>query len=271
MTHNRKTLAINAALLTLCSYTATLSQASTAQNFSHATDYSKTHPVLLVHGWEMWHVAKTDCATKFKPLINELKDQGFTGPFVTVTYYKKSTNCDVNLTDIDSILDKDSSWKDIGQVFSNYVFDTYSQYGQPVDLLGHSMGGLVVRSAVQGGDNIGATGFDKILVEDAVTIATPHKGSGITGFCIHAQCKTLSPDNPDYKWLASTPYPNGLSRVDWSIQGSKLDALVSADSSMSLGAKPSHRKLFSGLSHNYQLVNKKSIAHAATSLATDKQ
>lgn len=237
---------------------------------AHAVELSKTRPVLLVHGWEMYSVAKTDCANKFRPIINELKNQGFTGPFLTVTYYQDSTNCDINLAKYNAKLSKNSSWRDIGQIFSNYVFDKYSRFGQPVDVLGHSMGGLVVRSAILGGYE-SQTGFSNILVEDAVTVATPHLGSSVSAFCIYAQCKSLSPTNPDFRWLSGNVKPNGMTDIDWSVQGSTLDALVNTNSSMAMGLDARHKKLFNGLTHNNQLTNPISVNYMVKSLGTSEQ
>lgn len=237
---------------------------------ANATEPSKTRPVLLVHGWSMHDIAKVDCASRFRSVIKELKQQGFTGPFLTVTYYQASTNCDINLTKYNPSLTKNSNWKEIGRVLSNYVFDKYSRYGQSVDMLGHSMGGLVIRSAVQGGGEYQA-GFSNILVEDAVTVGTPHQGSGMTGVCIHAQCKSLGVANPDFRWLAKKPKPKGMTEVDWSVQGSTLDAVVNTKSSMAMGLEMTHKKLFHGLTHNNLLTNGASVRHMVKSLGTNQQ
>lgn len=239
-------------------------------SFANAFEESKTRPVLLVHGWSMYDIAKVDCANRFRPIINALKQQGFTGPFLTVTYYKDSKNCDINLTKYNPTLTKNSNWKEIGRVLSNYVFDRYSRYGQKVDMLGHSMGGLVIRSAIQGGGE-SQFGFSNILVEDAVTVGTPHKGSSMTGVCIHAQCKSLSASNPDFKWLASNPNPRGMTEVDWSVQGSMLDALVNIKSSMGMSIRYTHKKLFDGLTHNTLLSNSASVRYMVKSLGTNQQ
>lgn len=233
-------------------------------------DPSKTRPVLLVHGWSMYDIAKVDCASRFRPIVRELKQQGFTGPFLTVTYYQASTNCDINLTKYDASITKNSSWKEIGRALSNYVYNNYSRHGQSVDMLGHSMGGLVIRSAIQGGSEY-QKGFSNILVEDAVTVGTPHQGSGMTGVCIHAQCKSLGYANPDFRWLAKNPKPNGMTEIDWSVQGSTLDAVVTTQSSMAMGLNYTHKKLFHGLTHNNLLSNATSVRYMVKSLGTNQQ
>lgn len=249
---------------------ALLFSALAGSSLSHADSLSnKTNPVLLVHGFEIYTVAKTDCTSKFRPMITELKKQGFTGPFVTVTYYKNSTNCDVNLAKTDTV-NKASTWKEIGGALSRHIFDKYSKFGQPIDIVGHSMGGLIIRSAVQGGSEQ-LKGFSNILIDDAVTVATPHLGSKTANFCIYRQCKSLSPSNPDFGWLKSNLKPSGMSVIDWSVQGSTSDIVVNKKSSMAMDLSNSHKRLFNGLSHNTQLVNHASLSHVAKSLGSKKQ
>lgn len=230
---------------------------------------SKDTPVLLVHGFMTYDATSIDCASFWKPIRNELAAQGFTN-VKTVTYYKDSTNCDVNLAKLYPNTGRDSTWRQLGGSLSNYVFDNYTRFGQKVDLLGHSMGGLVIRSAIQGG-NESRVGFKNILVEDAVTIATPHKGTPFASLCINDQCKSLSPNNPDFAWLALQPKPWSMIPVDWSVQASNMDALTSVDSGLAMGVDANHKTIFPGLSHNAQVSNKAAISYAVKSLGTIDQ
>jgi hypothetical protein len=66
-------------------------------------------------------------------------------------------------------------------VFAWYVFDTYPAIGQPVNILAHSMGGLVVRAAMAfsgKGQAWFKPGFPTApqAVDRIVTVATPHGG-----------------------------------------------------------------------------------------------
>jgi len=57
-----------------------------------------------------------------------------------------------------------------------YIYDTYTRYGEPVNVLAHSMGGLLIRYAL-GAAAARAAQFPPVLwVNNVVTVATPHGG-----------------------------------------------------------------------------------------------
>lgn len=242
---------------------------SSAYAVTAVMEQSKATPVLLVHGFMTYDAASIDCKAHWAPMIKKLAEQGYTN-VKTVTYYQASKNCDINLATMYPNVGRDSTWKQLGAALSNYVYDHYTVNSQSVDLLGHSMGGLVIRSAVQGGQEQ-LPGFKNMLVEDAVTIATPHKGTPFANLCIHDQCKSLRQDNPDFQWLATQPKPASMLATDWSVQASNLDALTSIDSGLAMDVDSNHKKVFTGLTHNAQLSNDASISHAAQSLGTYAQ
>jgi hypothetical protein len=63
-------------------------------------------------------------------------------------------------------------------LFAWYIYDDYTKSDLPVEILAHSMGGLITRAAI-GGSSAGAAGFPPaLLVPDVVTVATPHGGIG---------------------------------------------------------------------------------------------
>lgn len=87
--------------------------------------------------------------------------------------------------------------RDLACKFAWYVYSTYTQHDISVDILAHSMGGLVVRDAItESGTKIpypNNTAFPpaKLLVNHVVTVATPHEGI-----------------NGAYRGLANLAYPN---------------------------------------------------------------
>lgn len=232
---------------------------------ANAIGESKTRPILLVHGLNPVLQDKTmDCETRFGPLKKALRANGFTGEIKTVTYYKQSTNCDVNLANLYPEIQPSSTWKEVGAKFSHYVFYNYTRFGKKVDMVGHSMGGLVIRSAVQGGRE-GQPGFWSIAPSNIVTVATPHLGSSVAQVCTDRQCLSLLPSNPDFAWLQSTPNPQSNQPIIWSVQGSNTDPVVTIDSALALDTP--NKTVMTQLNHSNQLTNAASVNQIVNSLA----
>lgn len=241
----------------------------TLSTSSFARTDDKTKPVLLVHGWSVTQ-SGYDCSNYFSDIISALKTQGFSGPFVTVGYYKGDTNCTVNLQQTDSSLTDNSPWKSIAAVFSRYVNQTYTSTGQVIDVLGHSMGGLIIRGAVQGSAEQQA-GFAPMMIEDAATIATPHAGTSSTLFCSSTQCAAMARNHPDIAWLAKNGNPQSLIATDWTVTGSSTDEVVGLSSALNMNLDSLHKQSFTGLSHFGQLSNSKSVNRALAALVWANQ
>ncbi len=239
----KKTLAL--AILTLCVSATT-----------HARTDDKTKPVILLHGWGTGY----DCGSYFGTIISELKAQGFTGPIVTVGYYKNDSNCTVNLQDMDSSVSDDTPWRALGASFSRYINQTYISTGQVVDILGHSMGGLIMRSAIQGSQEQ-AAGYAPMMVEDAVTMGTPHVGTNLSSFC-GGQCYAMARTNSDFKWTASNGNPQSLVATDWTVIGSSTDELVAISSALSMDIDSNHSKRYFGLGHLGMLKSSAAVSRA---------
>ncbi len=223
-------------------------------------------PVLLVHGLSV-NQSGYNCASYFKEVINTLKSQGFSGPIVTVGYYKGDSNCSVNLQQTDSSLTDNSSWKNIAASFSRYVNQTYTSTGQVVDALGHSMGGLIIRGAIQGGYEQQA-GFAPTMIEDAVTIATPHAGTNSSIYCLNTQCSTMARNNSDITWLNKNGAPQSLVATDWTVTGSSTDEVVALSSALNMSVDSNHKQSFWGMGHFSQLSNTKSVNRAVDALVS---
>ena len=65
----------------------------------------------------------------------------------------------------------------LGCLLAWYIFDNYTLQGRPVNVLAHSMGGLIIRYAI-GATNAHVANFppQRLLVANVVTVATPHQG-----------------------------------------------------------------------------------------------
>ncbi len=225
---------------------------------------TKDKPIILVHGYNF--TGGTNCASNWSSTISTLRAQGFTGPIVRVSFYGADTNCDVNLHSYGSFADRDS-WKAIAKALSNYIYAQYTSKGIAVDVVGHSMGGLIARGAVWGAAK-GEAGFSKpIDVEDAVTLATPHAGAAWYSYlCLWGQCSTLKPGSSDLNWLKQNGNPQGKNGTDWTITGSSADDVVPLSSAMNMSLPAAQEVAFANVEHSDQLTNASVLARLAGSL-----
>lgn len=89
-------------------------------------------------------------------------------------YNGQCNNIDTNSSDYGTTNDTITR---LGCLLAWYIFDNYTLQGQPVNVLAHSMGGLIIRYAI-GATNAGVANFPprRLLVANVVTVATPHQG-----------------------------------------------------------------------------------------------
>ncbi|MBI2704549.1 MAG: hypothetical protein HYX32_04570 [Actinobacteria bacterium] len=182
-------------------------------------------------------------------MISQLRAEGFTGSMVKVGYYSNDSNCNVNLHNYGSYGDRDS-WKNIAKAFSKYVYSQYTSKGIAVDVVGYSMGGLIARGAVWGSQK-GESGFSTpIDVEDAVTLAAPHKGAAWYSYlCLWGQCSSLKPSATDINWLNGNGNPQGRYGTEWTNVGSYQDDVVPYQSATSMSIPSGQKVVYSNVSH----------------------
>jgi pimeloyl-ACP methyl ester carboxylesterase len=135
-----------------------------------------------------------------------------------------------------------------------YIYNNYSSKGKAVDIVAHSMGGVVTRVAIAGTSNrrtVSGMSFPPYLyIEDVATLSSPHEGAGgITQLCAEvgvAECEDMQPGSPFMKsWIIPdlpatnrVGYDNPQSQMgtDWSAVGSEDDIIVYPSSGLSLNA-----------------------------------
>ncbi|MCU1369225.1 MAG: hypothetical protein JWO77_419 [Ilumatobacteraceae bacterium] len=227
---------------------------------------AKDRVVIFVHGWSALG-AGNDCNGNFGSLKTALRNQGFTGAMVTIGYYDSDKNCDVNLRSWGDV-DNSTSWKDLSKVFSKYVYETYTKKGIAVDLVGHSMGGLITRGAIQGAQGREAGFSAPLNVEDSVTLAAPFQGAAwfSTG-CLFGQCSGLKPGAADIKWLLTNGAPQGVNGTDWTAFGSTNDDTVPDASALAIGVPAARKVLYTNLEHSDYMGNGAVQVRAAKALA----
>lgn len=204
--------------------------------------------VLFVHGYNPTSTS-TDCVDTFGTMMSQMRAQGFTGSLVNVGYYSGDTRCDLNLHSYAGYGDRDS-WKSIAAAFSKYVYNTYTSHGVTVDVVGYSMGGLIVRGAVYGAQS-GTSGFSApINVSDGVTLGGPHDGAAwYSNLCLWGQCASLKPGSGDLNWLNQNGNPQGTAGTTWTTIGSFNDDVVPWQSAIHMSIPIDHKIVFSNVSH----------------------
>lgn len=207
----------------------------------------RDRPVLLVHGWSA--TGGTSCSGTFDGVIAQLRDEGFTGPFVKVGFYTGDTGCDMTLRSWGDFANG-SSWREVAKALSHYVAATYTAHGIPVDVVGYSMGGNIARGAVQG-SAAGEAGFSgPIRVEDVVTVAAPHDGAAwYSHLCLWGQCATLKPGAADIEWLDRDPDPQGEKGTEWTVMGSHADAVTPLASALQMGVPDERKVVYDDVPH----------------------
>ena len=210
--------------------------------------------------------AASNCSTDFKEMTDSLKLPDVRWP----AYYWADRNCG---TGSDAIYSHGShgshhatSAGHVGAGHTNnadirhlgyhtawYIYDRYSSRGIPVNVIAHSMGGLLLRWALYGTwmRARGVSGWGDfppfLIVRNAVTYGAPHRGSKFKGWqqraggagCNKVQCGQMA-KNSDFSGTlrndTNTHNPQGRGGTDWTIIGSERDRIVPASSGTGMRA-----------------------------------
>ena len=116
--------------------------------------------------------------------------------------------------------------------FAWYIYDTYTLSGIPVQIVAHSMGGLITRAAIGGAGYLNKYPPQKLLVTRVVTVATPHGGvSGVeqTSGYFTGSGQQLSDMDPSSTFMDNLKYPQfqrpqGSTGTFWALIGSSVPA-----------------------------------------------
>ncbi|MGK5627936.1 esterase/lipase family protein [Streptomyces sp. URMC 123] len=200
---------------------------------------SKDKPVYLIKGLDPWPspTPGVSCRNYWGPLLDALGNEGWAtnnGDRRMVGFYAGDhIDCDTRIAEGD----QNTAITTLGLKLARHIHDNYSKKGQSVDIVAHSMGGLIARSALTGVQR-GLPGYPKYLfVEDVVTISTPHAGSDSATWCAGTvlysvrQCRQMKPGSGFMRWLGNSA-PQGQGGTDWTLIGGYDDAQVSPRSSV---------------------------------------
>jgi triacylglycerol esterase/lipase EstA (alpha/beta hydrolase family) len=192
--------------------------------------------VLFVHGFAPEGITGFSCAGYWGAFERSFAQWGGLGPAVGIGYLNGDRECEATI----GSADRDVPIEAIGRRLAWFVYRTYSAHDRPVDLVGHSMGGLVIRAALAGVED-GADGWPPdLLVPRVVTIASPHDGTPSALSCTDGQCREMRPGSAFLTGLAENPQVGG--GTTWTLIGSLADGLVSGASAVGMAA--AHRSIY---------------------------
>jgi triacylglycerol esterase/lipase EstA (alpha/beta hydrolase family) len=197
-------------------------------------------PVLFVHGYEAWGCPASNGGETFAPMIDFLRQRGWRQDMVTVGYY----SCDVDMSDNvaayggrQAVLDRDTDLRDLAHRLAWMIWSRYSSKGVGVDIVAHSMGGLIVRWMLYRAQAHERDYPPALLVRSVVTIATPHAGAPFAAFCATEQCQEMAPGSAFLAELSrNAQAPNGSGGTVWNLVASTSDHIVPADSAVAMAA-----------------------------------
>jgi hypothetical protein len=215
-------------------------------------------PVVLIHGIDGKSSGVNpgfDCRKDWRDLKTYFTANGFRErPLVAVGYFRGDSGCDASINDsVKPGLGNNYENRNFGHLGGTrhttrasishlayhmawWIHETYSKRGVSVDVAAHSMGGLIIREAV-GRVEDGHPDFPPfLLVEDVVTLGTPHGGSRVTARpCPHLQCAEMIGGSRFLTRLRDDAFnPQARGGTDWTAIGSDSDGVVAADSATGL-------------------------------------
>jgi hypothetical protein len=214
--------------------------------------------VLMIHGLDATAPYGVDCATTWVDAKLYLEAHGFVGDRVptTVGYYDRDVGCDRSMNDYvdpalgNSYFDSNNAHvqgssrhtaeaqiQHLGYHLAWFIYDEYSSHNVSVDILAHSMGGLIARYAIAEVAASNPAFPPRLLVGNAVTFGTPHGGARIagTGLCKVfelglAECSEMQAGSAFLVDLEKDGWnPQGDGGTDWTVMGSDDDSWVAAD------------------------------------------
>ncbi|WP_307840818.1 hypothetical protein [Streptomyces sp. GESEQ-4] len=203
------------------------------------------------------------CKSKWGAATQAMRSWGWTGKFVRVGLYAadtRSKGCAVNLLDPHPEQGTvNVPIKDLGKALAWDIYNNYSSKEKSVDLVGHSMGGLIARAAIAGVQRHEEGWPERLYVEDVVTLGTPHRGT-FTNVNDDRQSKDMVQRSDFINWLNETPNPQAEGGTDWTLIGSGADEAVAVSSATPAPAE--------GWSHLVRYSPFEFISHSALRTTT---
>jgi pimeloyl-ACP methyl ester carboxylesterase len=204
-------------------------------------------PLVLVHGHEA--DSGVGCNGTWKDLMAHFRWYGYRGSFHPVRYYRDDTAC----TDFFgpgsspriASATSDTKIESLAKTFAWYVYNRFNKQGVPVNIVAHSMGGLIVRYAIDQVQRHTSGWPPYFVAPSVVTFGTPHNGIEMGPF--HAGCR-FSGDSGECRQMdkssgfieylrAHARNPQGGYGTWWSLAGSHADNTVDEGSAIDMAVR----------------------------------
>ncbi len=177
---------------------------------------SPDEDVLLIHGFSS--SSGHDCDFYWQAQKETLKQ--INREAIILGWYKDNTNGCVTIPGTGQF-DNNIPTADIAELLRDYIVENYTSNHKSVDIVAHSMGGIVVRKML---DDWG----QDVWVSDVVTLGTPHDGAKaefVDILCPHwDQCVELQQGNSFMNSLE--PNPQSIIPTQWTLIGAANDQVV---------------------------------------------
>ncbi len=237
-------------------------------------------PIYFVHGIQI--DSRTNCDL-WKPMVARFREWSKPAKVVahTVGFYYRDSNCNTSINEAGRHAahygGAYNAWHRKGGGHTNNVriehlgyhlaWDIYKRYsskGQAVDVVAHSMGGLLIRYALM---QVGLKNSEfppKLLVEDVVTMGTPHGGSKLPPALV-VEDGQMAKGSTFLKRLERSGYlPQDADGTDWLAIASGDDGLVAAASAAGIATDAAGNTVskFFGAQHKVIYTKASKLGHS---------
>ena len=235
----RATVMIVALLLAMTAQQVTV----TASN-ARTDDTAK--PVIFLHGYD-----GSRCEADWGFLLDNMRASGWTGGFYIPKYASTAASCTARpkmAMGCMSCFGSHTHWfghsgtahssntsiRHLAWHLANYISVNFSSKGIAVDVVAHSMGGLLIRYALT---KQGVDSFPRLLVEDVITLGSPHSGANFAVLVGTTQGSEMDAASTLIAWLKQWgTNPQGSGGTDWSTIGSHADVIVRPETATAMSA-----------------------------------
>jgi triacylglycerol esterase/lipase EstA (alpha/beta hydrolase family) len=211
-------------------------------------------PVLFIHGYAGSGCPGYSATGYFGTMMGFLRDRGFEEGLVPVGYYScdRDTGASVDgfgdqaamygtagqerAPDGHLSQNRNASIRQLAYSLAWMIYTDYASHSVRVDIVAHSMGGLIVRWMLYRLEAHDLSYPSALYVPEVVTLGTPHGGAGFAAFCSTVQCQEMAPNSLLLNELNSFALdPQATGGTEWTVIGSVGDLVVSDASALNMG------------------------------------